>query len=100
MNLREFEGTFPAEFRERLLFAKGTYQPSAGQNVDVSYSLRTESDVRGFGGQTSFEAAEDIQQRVDSVLGRWQVPGATLAQRAHAVVSAIQLEPASRSILT
>ena len=31
--------------------------------------------MRGFGSQTSFEAAEDIQQRVDSVLGHWQVPG-------------------------
>ena len=75
LNLRRFEGTFPSEFRERLLFSKGTYQPKAGQSVDVSYSLRTESDVRGFGGGTSFESAEDVQQRVDSVLGRWQMPG-------------------------
>lgn len=75
LDLRQFEGTFPAEFRERLLFAKGTYQPKVGQHVDLSYSLRTESDVRGFGGRQSFEAAEDVQQRVDSVLGRWQLPG-------------------------
>src|SRR5947208_6312939 len=61
--------------REKLLFGKGTYQPKAGQTVDVSYSLRTESDVRGFGSQTSFEAAENVENRVDSVLGRWLVPG-------------------------
>ena len=75
LNLRRFEGTFPSQFRERLLFSKGTYQPKAGQSIDVSYSLRTESDVRGFGGGTSFESAEDVQQHVHSVLGRWQVPG-------------------------
>lgn len=75
--LRQQEGTFPAEFREHLLFTKGTYQPRPGQSVDVSYSLRTESDVRGFGDRTSFESAEDVQQRVDSVLGRYQVPGRT-----------------------
>ena len=76
LNLGQFAGTFPARFRERLVFAKATYQPRAGQHVDVSYSGRTESDVRGFGSQTSFESAEDAKQRVDSVLGRWQMPGA------------------------
>jgi len=75
LNLKRYEGTFPSEFREKLLFGKGTYQPKAGQTVDVSYSLRTETDVRSFGQQTSFEAAENVENRVDSVLGRWQVPG-------------------------
>ena len=76
LNLSRFEGTFPAEFRERLFFTKGTYQPRAGHHVDVSYSRRIESDVRGFGDKTSFESAEDVQQQIDSVLGRWQMPGA------------------------
>lgn len=75
LDLRRYEGTFPSEFREHLLFTKGTYQPRAGQAIDVSYSLRTESDVRGFGGQTSFESAEDVRNRVDSVLARYQRPG-------------------------
>jgi hypothetical protein len=75
LNLQQYAGTFPSEFREKLLFGKGTYQPKAGQTVDLSYSLRTESDVRSFGDQTSFEAAENVENRVDSVLGRWAVPG-------------------------
>ena len=75
LNLQRYVGTFPSEFREKLLFGKATYQPKAGQTMDVSYSLRTESDVRGFGSQTSFEAAENVENRVDSVLGRWLVPG-------------------------
>jgi hypothetical protein len=68
-------GTFPSEFRERLGFAKLTYQPSPGQSMDLSYSVRTEDDVRDFGAQTSFEAASDLDNRVDSILGRWQLPG-------------------------
>lgn len=74
LNLQRYTGTFPSEFREKLLFVKGTYQPKAGQNVDLSYSLRTEFDVREFGSQRSFEAASNITNRVDSVLGRWQLP--------------------------
>ena len=73
--MRRYEGTFPSEFRERLLFTKGTFQPRAGQLIDVSYGLRNESDVRSFGNQTSFEAAENVRQRVDTVLGRWTLPG-------------------------
>lgn len=71
--LRPYLGTFPSEFREHLGFGKLSWQPKVGQVVDVSYSLRTETDVRGFGAQDSFESAEDVRNRVHSLLGRWQV---------------------------
>jgi hypothetical protein len=77
LNLQRYEGTFPADFREKLLFSKVTYQPQVGQQLELSYSLRTESDVGRFGSQTSFEAAENVENRVDSVLGRWQMPRAS-----------------------
>jgi hypothetical protein len=77
LDLSSYEGTFPSEFREHLPFVKGTWQPTVGQVVDLSYQLRTESDVRSFGDQTSFEAAENVKNRVDSVLGRWNVPFTT-----------------------
>ncbi len=90
LNLQQYEGTFLSPFREHLLFSKVSAQPRAGHQVDVSYSLRTETDIRSFGGQTSFQSAEDVRNRVDSVLGRWQVPArewlneATLTyQRSH-----------------
>ena len=47
-----------------------TSQPRAGQALDVSYSLRNETDIRSFGDQVSFESAENVRNRVDSVLGR------------------------------
>jgi hypothetical protein len=75
LGLQRTEGTFPSRFREHLAFVKTTLQPKPGHVLDLSYSLRSESDVRDFGQQVSFESANNIANRVDSVLGRWQVPG-------------------------
>ena len=74
--LRAYEGVFTSPFREKLLFGKVSAQPSAGQRVEVTYNWRNESDIRGFGGQggsNSFETAENVKNRVDSLQGKWQV---------------------------
>ena len=81
-----------ASSARRLVFAKGTYQPKVGQNVDVSYSLRTESDVRDFGGQNSFESGQQHPNRVDSVAWPLADSGTDLAQRPHGNLPAVQLE--------
>ena len=72
--LRDAEGTFVSPFREHLFFGKVTSQPRTGQALDVSFSTRYETDIRGFGGQTSFDSAEDVRNHVDSALARWLVP--------------------------
>ncbi len=71
--LNAYEGVFESPFREKLLFVKGSAQPRAGQQVEVTYNLRNETDIRGFGTQSSFEAAENVRNRVHSVLGKWQI---------------------------
>lgn len=76
-DLREREGLFTSPFREKLLFGKGSWQPAVGHHVEVTYNWRNETDIRGFGGATSFEAAENVRNRVDSVQGRWQVAGSS-----------------------
>jgi outer membrane receptor protein involved in Fe transport len=73
--LRDYEGTFISPFREKLFFGKLTAQPRPGQSAEISYSLRDETDIRSFGGQTSFESAENVRNRVDSVLGKWTIAG-------------------------
>jgi hypothetical protein len=73
--LHDYEGTFVSPFRERLFFGKVTAQPQAGQTVDVSYSTRHETDIRSFGDRDSFASAENVHNQVDSVLGRYLVPG-------------------------
>ena len=74
--LRGFEGTFTSPFREKLLFTKGSLQPRRDQQAEITYSWRNESDIRGFGGQggaNSFQTAENVHNRVDSMQGKWQI---------------------------
>jgi outer membrane receptor protein involved in Fe transport len=71
--LTPYQGTFLSPFRERLAFVKLSAQPRQGHLTDLTYNLRNETDIRGFGTETSYEAAENVRNRVDSVLGRYQV---------------------------
>ncbi|HVS14377.1 MAG TPA: TonB-dependent receptor [Thermoanaerobaculia bacterium] len=71
-----FEGEFVSPFESKLLFAKGSYQPVANQLWEVSAFVRDETDERGFGGQTSFESAEEIVNDVGQLTGRHQYTAA------------------------
>ncbi len=73
--LHDYEGTFVSPFRERLFFGKVTNQPRAGRTVDISYSSRHETDIRSFGDRVSYASAENVRNQVDSVLGRYLLPG-------------------------
>lgn len=76
--LRAFEGTFTSPFREKLLFGKLSYQPAPSQHVQVTYNLRNETDIRGFGGQggsNSYQTAENVRNRVDSIQSKHQIAG-------------------------
>jgi hypothetical protein len=57
----QYEGTFSQPFRSHLGVAKLSYQPASNQTLSLSWNGRFESDKRGFGGQRSFEAAEDVK---------------------------------------
>lgn len=74
--LRAFEGTFTSPFREKLLFGKLSYQPAASHHAQLTYNLRNETDIRGFGGQggaNSYQTAENVRNRVDSLQGKYQI---------------------------
>lgn len=64
MRFGKYQGSFNSPFREHLGFAKLTYVPDTAQTFDLSLSLRRESDVRSFGGQTAFSAAENVRNNV------------------------------------
>ena len=100
--LEQFEGSFVSPFRERLLFLKGSGQPAAGQRLEVTYNLRHETDIRGFGGQgapvqTSFQSAENVRNRVDSVQGKWQVPGGNFLNEAYVSYQRYRWNPAPQN---
>jgi hypothetical protein len=55
-----YNGTFDQPFRSSLAVAKISFIPAANQTLDLSWNGRFESDKRNFGGQTSFESAENV----------------------------------------
>ena len=70
--LQQYVGTFVSPFRSDLLFAKLSFQPVQSQLLDLSFNYRDESDIRGFGGETSREAAEKVNNDVWGTILRHQ----------------------------
>ena len=60
-------GTFGSPFRSNLLFTKLTFAQSERTVYEASYSLRKETDIRGFGGGTSFQSAENVRNGLNNV---------------------------------
>jgi hypothetical protein len=60
-SLRPFTGQQAQEFREHLGLGKLTYNANERNTFDGSFTIRKDDDFRGFGGQTSFEAAENLR---------------------------------------
>jgi len=61
---QQFIGTFPAPFKETLLFGKLSWQLSGNQLVDFSSNYRREHETRDFGNQDSFQAGTDLRNWV------------------------------------
>ena len=66
----QYQGLYPSEFRSTLLFGKLSATLNDSSNVDVSGDYRHETDIRGFGGATSFQAAENVKNDVWTVRGK------------------------------
>lgn len=78
----EFQGSFKSPFREHLGFAKLTWRPADNQTVDLSASLRTETDIRSFGGIVSVESAENVRNNVLTTSARHQLRLGSLTNEA------------------
>jgi hypothetical protein len=89
-----FQGSFDSPFREHLGFAKLTWLPRPDHTVDLTASLRRETDIRTFGGQTSVENAENVRNNVMSAALRHQWRAASgLVNEATAEVLSSQFNP-------
>jgi hypothetical protein len=69
----QFQGSFGSPFREHLGFGKLTWRPRENQTVDLSASLRRETDIRSFGGVLSLESAENVRNNVLTASARHQL---------------------------
>jgi len=75
VNLDQYAGLFPNDFREKLLFAKLSSQPRPKHTFDITYNYRRENEARGFGLGTAYDAAENAKVFVHSGQGRYQIAG-------------------------
>ncbi|TAM56141.1 MAG: TonB-dependent receptor [Acidobacteria bacterium] len=66
-------GALSSPFTSRLYFGKLSWQPSTAQTLDLSYNKRDESDIRGFGGQTTKDAAQNFKVKTDAAVLRHQL---------------------------
>jgi hypothetical protein len=75
LNPQQYTGQFASQFREHLGFAKVTWAQSERSTVDVSGTLRHETDFRDFGGQRAFEAATNLKIDVINGVANWKYAG-------------------------
>ena len=73
--LADYEGNFVSPFRGDFYFGKLTFTPDERQTFDLSYSRREETDIQGFGGNTSYEFAENKKNVVETYLAKWSYRG-------------------------
>lgn len=71
----KYEGAFVSPFRGDNYFGKLTWTQDSDNTVDLSYSKRTETDIQGFGGTISREAAENKKNDINTYLMKWTSRG-------------------------
>lgn len=96
--LRTHEGTRSSPFRSNLYFGKLTYAPAEGHRLEASVNIRDEYDIRSFGGQDSYENAEQFHNDVRTYALRHQYAKGNLLNEASVsyqsyVWNPIPLEP-------
>nr|WP_256731445.1 carboxypeptidase regulatory-like domain-containing protein [Sphingomonas sp. dw_22] len=73
--LSDFEGSFVSPFRGDFYFGKLTLTPDSHQTFELSFSRRQETDIQNFGGNVSYENAENKINKVDTYLFKWTYNG-------------------------
>jgi len=66
-------GSLSSPFKEKLYFAKFSWQPNVSQTMNLSYNKRDEQDIRGFGTQRVKEGAENFEVPSDAAVLRHQL---------------------------
>jgi hypothetical protein len=87
-------GNVGAPFESNLFFGKLSWQPSAGDLIDLSFNVRDEEEVRGFGGQRVFQGAESMQIDTGALVLKYSpVISSTLYNEAALTYQSMQWAP-------
>jgi len=70
VNLTGYNGQFVSPFRSTLAFGKLSYVATPSQSLELSLNLRHETDVRDFGGVTSYQTGNNVRNDVNTVIGK------------------------------
>ncbi len=91
--LRPYTGGYAQEFLSHLGFGKLTWNAGANSTVDASFSIRKDHDFRGFGGQTSYEARENLDIGVYTGIANWRLAGDRWLNEAQASTQLYEWKP-------
>jgi hypothetical protein len=81
-DIDDVRGTIVSPFREHLGFGKITWQAASNHLVELSGSVRRETDLRGFGGTESSERGESVDNNVYTGRARWDWSGSSFLNEA------------------
>lgn len=73
VNIAGYNGQFGSPFRETLLFGKLSYAVSPTSSAELSFNNRHETDVRDFGGNTSYNTAVNFRNDVGVGLLKYNI---------------------------
>jgi hypothetical protein len=93
--LSDFEGAFVSPFRGDFYFGKLTLTPDDRNIIDLSFSRRQETDIQNFGGNVSYENAENKRNKVDTYLFKWTHNGDNFVNEFNANYLDYQFNPVS-----
>lgn len=86
-------GVLTAPFESRLYFGKLSWQPTAGQTLDLSANVRDEQETRGFGGQRTLDGAESFEVSTDAFVAKHQAILGNALNEAALAFQKLQWEP-------
>ncbi|MGZ8411772.1 MAG: TonB-dependent receptor [Gemmatirosa sp.] len=98
--LRPNLGQEAQEFRQHLGFGKLTWIAGDRSTVDVSATIRSDEDFRGFGGTTAFSAAENVAIDVYTGVANWRRAGDRFLNEAQVNAQYMKWNPTARDFTT
>lgn len=93
LNPQQYAGQFTTEFRQHSAFGKLTFLPAPEHTVDVSFNLRSESDIRGFGDETTRESAENVRNDVYTGVANYRFARGNLLNEAQVTLQRFRWNP-------
>ncbi len=83
-NLAQYNGQFVSPFRSTLAFGKLSYVPTTSHSLELSMNFRHETDIRDFGGVTSYQTANNVRNDVNTWIGKDRYTNGNLLNEATA----------------